>query len=350
MLLLITVGYAAFQTNLSITAKGNVKEKSRVIQAWKETSQTDFHSDFYKQNIVSASFLDNADVPDNATESWNVSEDKEHGGVMAWVVPNNEDSTKYDLYIGAKDGVIANEDSKYLFALFTNLKVVDFANNFDTANTVDMGAMFSMFNSTTQSHVKSSLTTINFGTKFDTSNVTSMSSMFNGCTELVNFDISNFDTSNVTRMGWMFEYCSSLTSIDLSNFDTSNVTTMAGMFVYCSNLKEIDFTKWDKWDTSKVTDMNLMFAACTNLESINISNFDTSHVTNMNRMFSTSPNLKEINLCSFDTTNVIDMQFMFAGTTNLNQIKVSSKWSDSQASKNNMFSGSGVSEVTTGQC
>ena len=298
LLLLITVGYAAFQTNLSITAKGNVKEKSRVIQAWKETSQTDFHSDFYKQNIVSASFLDNADVPDNATESWNVSEDKEHGGVMAWVVPNNEDSTKYDLYIGAKDGVIANEDSKYLFALFTNLKVVDFANNFDTANTVDMGAMFSMFNSTTQSHVKSSLTTINFGTKFD----------------------------------------------------TSNVTTMAGMFVYCSNLKEIDFTKWDKWDTSKVTDMNLMFAACTNLESINISNFDTSHVTNMNRMFSTSPNLKEINLCSFDTTNVIDMQFMFAGTTNLNQIKVSSKWSDSQASKNNMFSGSGVSEVTTGQC
>ena len=72
---MITVGYAAFQTNLRITAKGNVKEKSRVIQAWSSTDQTDFHSDYYKQNIVSAEFLDNVDVPSNATESWNVSED-----------------------------------------------------------------------------------------------------------------------------------------------------------------------------------------------------------------------------------------------------------------------------------
>ena len=49
LLLMITVGYAAFQTNLSITAKGNVKEKSRIIQAWDANSQTDFHSDYYKQ-------------------------------------------------------------------------------------------------------------------------------------------------------------------------------------------------------------------------------------------------------------------------------------------------------------
>ena len=108
LLLFLCVGYAAFSTNLSITAKGNVKEKSRVIQSWEETSQTDFHSDFYKENIVSATFLDNNNVPSSATESWNVSEDKKHGGVLAWVIPNNNDSTKYDLYIGAKNGVIAN--------------------------------------------------------------------------------------------------------------------------------------------------------------------------------------------------------------------------------------------------
>ena len=34
LLLMITVGYAAFQTNLTITAKGNIKEKSRVIRVW----------------------------------------------------------------------------------------------------------------------------------------------------------------------------------------------------------------------------------------------------------------------------------------------------------------------------
>ena len=95
LLLFLCVGYAAFSTNLSITAKGNIKEKSRIIQAWDANSQTDFHSDFYKQNILNVTFLDNTNIPDNATESWNVSEDKENGGVMAWVVPNNKDNTKY---------------------------------------------------------------------------------------------------------------------------------------------------------------------------------------------------------------------------------------------------------------
>ena len=46
LLLFLCVGYVAFSTNLSITTKGNIKEKSRVIQAWDENSQTDFHSDF----------------------------------------------------------------------------------------------------------------------------------------------------------------------------------------------------------------------------------------------------------------------------------------------------------------
>lgn len=85
LLLFLCVGYAAFSTNLSIIAKGNIKEETRVIQSWSSTDQTDFHSDFYKQNIVSVTFLDNNNVPSNATESWNVSGNKENGGVMAWV-------------------------------------------------------------------------------------------------------------------------------------------------------------------------------------------------------------------------------------------------------------------------
>ena len=88
-LFIMVGGYAAFQTNLNITAKGNIAQKSRVIQSWTNTDNTDFHSDYYKENIVSATFLDNNDIPSNAVESWNVSEDKEHGGVMAWVVQNN---------------------------------------------------------------------------------------------------------------------------------------------------------------------------------------------------------------------------------------------------------------------
>ena len=114
LLLIMTVGYAAFRTNINITAKGNIIDKSRVIQSWENISNEDFHTDYYKENIVTATFLDTNEIASNATESWDVSEAKDKG-VMAWVVPTTEDSTKYDLYIGANKGVIANEDSGFLF-------------------------------------------------------------------------------------------------------------------------------------------------------------------------------------------------------------------------------------------
>lgn len=321
LLLFLCVGYAAFSTNLSITAKGNVKEKSRVIQSWEETSQTDFHSDFYKENIVSATFLDNNNVPSSATESWNVSEDKKHGGVLAWVIPNNNDSTKYDLYIGAKNGVIANEDSSFLFYNFQNVKEINFDDNYDTSNSTDMSrmfnncislvsldlsnfdtrnvtsmyAMFCMWNNDSDSELENNLNSIKFGENYVTSNVTNMRSMFAGLIKLQNLDVSNFDTSNVTTMYHMFNKCSSLTELDLSNFDTSNVTDMESMFLMCQNLTEL-------------------------------------------------------NLCSFNTKKVTNMKWMFQYTTVLKNVYVSSNWSTSQADTSNIFQYSNISSVTTGQC
>ena len=347
LLLMITVGYAAFQTNLTITAKGNIKEKSRVIRVWDNTSKTDFHTDFYKQNIVSATFLDNNNVPSNATESWNVSEDKENGGVIAWVVPNNEDNTKYDLYIGAKGGVIANEDSSFLFFNFQNVKTINFNNNFntsnatsmlgmfmyctgietidissfDTSNVIYMGNMFNMYNSTTSSVIENKLTNIIFGDNFTTKNVTSISQMFVGCENLTHLDIANWDTSNITVMNSAFAHCHNLQSLDLSKWDTSNVTEMAWMFLYC-----------------------------TNLVSLNISNFNTSKVTNMYQMFRECRNLESLDLCSFNTSNVTDMRNMFQNTNVIKQIKVGSNWTTTNADTTNMFQSCGVSSVTTGEC
>ena len=317
LLLMITVGYAAFQTNLSITAKGNVKEKSRIIQAWDANSQTDFHSDYYKQNIVSATFLDNNNVPSNATESWNVSEDKENGGVMAWVIPNNEDNSKYDLYIGAKGGVIANEDSGYLFYNFINVNFIDFNGNFDTSNTYNM------------------------------------SNMFQDCLSLVTLDVSSINTHNVTDMMNMFgisekNYSKSKLKqiIGLENFDTGNVINMQGMFVRNSSLTELDLSNWN---TSNVTNMSWMFQQCTSLINLNLSNFDTRKLEKMRGMFQ-SVGLETINLCSFDTNNVTDMQLLFQLTPNVNKIYVGSKWTTSNADTYNIFDHSNVSSVTTGQC
>lgn len=319
LLLVMVSGYAAFQTNLSITAKGNIKEKSKVIQAWKYQATTDFHSDYYKEKIISATFLDNNNIPSDAIESWNVSEDKENGGVIAWVVPNNEDNTKYDLYIGAKGGVIANADSGHIFNSFPSLKSINFNNNFDTRN------------------------------------ATSMQGMFSGSGNLSTIDLTNFDTSNVTNMNSMFSICSSLVELDLSSFDTRNVTNMNSMFSFwngtkkvSSNLKNIIFGK--NFITSKVNNMSSMFYGCSLLENLDLSSFDTSNVTSMFHMFNECTNLIDLNLCSFDTTNVTNMTLMFGGTLNLKQITVGPSWTTSNANTESMFYNSGVSSVTTGKC
>ena len=319
LLFVMTAGYAAFQTNLSITAKGNIKEQSRVIQSWNQYSNEDFHTDYYRENIVSATFLDTNQVTSNATESWDVSEDGK-GGVKAWVVPNAEDSTKYDLYIGAKDGVIANEESGWIFARFLNLETVDF-NTFDTSNATSMRSIFNTYNSQTTQVLEGHLKSIYFGDNFNTSNVTNMIAMFQGQINLEQVDLSKFDTSKVTTMYHMFN-CTGLTTLDLSSFDTSNVT-----------------------------DMGLMFSNMKNLLSINFGeNFNTSQVTNMSNIFSNSSNLTELNLCTFDTSKVTDMSWMFSETTNLQKIFVSLNWITTQADTTGMFSGSGTSSVITGQC
>ena len=289
LLIVMVSGYAAFQTNLSITAKGNIKEPSRVIQSWTSTSQEDFHSDYYKENIVSATFLDNVNVPDNATESWNVSEDKKHGGVMAWVIPTAEDSTKYDLYIGANKGVIANDDSSYLFNRFIKLMSIDFQDNFDTSHVIDMSAMFSAWNYSTHQRTESSLLEIKGLNNFITNNVQIMYAMFDGNDKLKEINVSNFNTSNLLSMGSMFNSCSGLETLDLSNFDTSKVTNMYGTFNNCQSLVTLDLSSFD---TSNVVTMYDMFNNMLSLTTIYVSDsFVTTKVNPSDHMFENSLNL-----------------------------------------------------------
>ena len=293
LLLCLCVGYAAFQTNLTITAKGNIKEPSRVIMKFPWATSKYFYSDYYKKTIISATFLDTNNVPSNATESWDVSEDNK-GGVKAWVVPNNDDSTKYDLYIGANGGVIANEISWMLF--------------------------FNML----------ALESINFN--------------------------DNFDTSNVIDMSWMFAGSNSLTSLDLSGFDTSNVQSMRGMFTRwdpianafgSSSLQNIIFG--DNFTTKNVTNMGDMFSGFRGT-SLDLSNLDTSNVVDMYHMFNGCTNLEELNLCSFNTFKVTDMRGMFMNTLNIKNIYTGINWIITGSDTTDLFANSGVSSVTTGQC
>lgn len=53
-----------------MNVKGDLKDKSRVIQSWSEFANTDFHTTFYKENIVNITFLDSTVVPSNAVSMY----------------------------------------------------------------------------------------------------------------------------------------------------------------------------------------------------------------------------------------------------------------------------------------
>jgi len=319
MLFLFSIGYGAFQTQINVSVTGKVKEGSRVLKVRDETA---FWSNDFRENIVSVTFLDSVNVPNDAAYSWDVSSDGK-GGVKAYVMINQEDYTKYDLFIGAKDGVIANEDSSGLFRNFENVRTIYFNDNFDT------------------------------------SNVISMSTMFNNCFNLERLDLSGFDTSRVTNMYCMIGgaggNCTSpgcmgkLEEITFGEkFLTSNVENMEGMFVNLSNVKRLDLSNFD---FGKVRTTNNMFSQNFSLEEILFGNMgSTSLLKNMYSMFYRCKKLESLNLCAFDTSGVTNMQNMFYETFSLTGVYVGDGWTMANADTTNMFSGSNISSVTTGQC
>ncbi len=256
-----------------------------------------FWQSIYDSKISTVDVLTNKDVPTEAVESWDVSEEQ-NGTVMAWIIDDSENSGKYKLYIGGDGGVYAPSDSSYLFAV-------------DSINA-------------------------------------SVSNVFY---KTISLNLKNLNTENTVNMRHMFAYLdyddSKLTTLDISNFNTSKVTNMSYMFYNCSSITTLDLSNFD---TSQVTDMSWMFSNCSSLTSLNLNNFDTSSVTDMSDMFRNSRQLTNLDLCSFDTSKVTNMYEMFIYTPKLTAINVSSKWTTASAATTDMFIGSGVSSVTTGQC
>jgi len=260
-------------------------------------SSTDYlNGPLTKDSIEKLEFVSSNKVPDDAIGSWDVSA-QQNGGIMAWYY-DTDSNDKYEVYIGQKDGVIANSDSSYLFENLTELKKINLS-NLDTSNVTDMSYMFYYTGET------SSVFTLDLG--------------------------ENFDTANVTDMSYMFYYTgyrSTAFTLDLgSNFNTSNVTNMSSMFYYIGNYSTV-FTLdlGNNFDTSKVINMDTMFSS-TGSNSLVFTldlgnNFDTARVTNMNSMFfSTGGNCPVFTLDlgeKFDTSNVTTMSLMFNSTGNKN--------------------------------
>ena len=161
----------------------------------------DIQSSDYIEQILSITFKNDKNIPNDAVETWDMSEAGDNS-IIGYIVKDSDDENYYHAYIGS-DGIIdSNPNSKFMFYGFINLRSINFGN-------------------------------------FNTSTVTKMSRMFENASTLESINLSSFDTSNVTEMSGMFIYCENLKSLDLSRFDASNVTNMEMMFADCWSLNQI---------------------------------------------------------------------------------------------------------------
>ena len=290
-----------------------IYEKDPIIRSWASTDTTDFHSEAYKQSIISVEFLDNRNIPENAVESFDVS-DKNDKSVMAWVIPDTIDNTKHHLYIGGDGGVIANEDSSYLFFNFTNIQSIEFNDNFDTSNVTDMSGMFQGTNN---------LLTLNLN-HFNTSKVTNMSAMFsmwnnvdqgNSSGKMTELDVSNFDTSNVINMRSIFAHNTSLTSIKgLENFNTNKLVDMQGIFYRCFKINKLNLCSFN---TKNATNMTALFAQTSSLEKVYVGpNWVTANATTTNMWTGSKISaVTQSNNCMIDAENPATLSFTTSKTT-----------------------------------
>lgn len=224
----------------SITAEGHVwyrnipeevQEKSKTLPAVKEldfpcgayTSDATFLGveELSRKEIESITFFDTLkDVPEM---TWDVSGAKD-GSVRMW--RDNSDG-RCRVFIAAEGVVIANEDSRDLFRLCTNLTEIDFNSAFDTSGTVYFSDLF---------RDCKLLSNIKDMDSLDTSRAYDFHSTFQNCESIHTLDLRDFVTNGVHDMQKMFYGCRNLETLRIDNFSFAEDSLTEDIFVE---------TKWE---------------------------------------------------------------------------------------------------------
>ena len=201
-----------------------------------------------------------------------------------------------------------------------NLTTIDLS-GWDTRKATDMSGMFIEC---------SNLNNIILGENWDTSNVTTMTGMFANCSSLSEngVDLSRFNTKNVTTFGiynsttskarGIFQGCSSLVNVDLSGWSSESLTSVQNMFRDCSKLKSVVFG--ENFTCEYVTDFRAFFSGCSSIETIDLSRINTSSAIYMGGTL-WSAHMGVFSGCSslttiiygegWDTSNVTTFERMF---------------------------------------
>ena len=122
LFLMLGFGYSFLTSNLNIQGSLDVS----ALPTLKATSSSDitaFRSTTYRDSIKTITLGTTITEPAGTIESWDVSA-KQDGRVMAYIVTNPDDATKYDLYIYGDGALYANADSKYAFSYFNSLVTI----------------------------------------------------------------------------------------------------------------------------------------------------------------------------------------------------------------------------------
>ncbi len=247
---------------LSVLAKAGYDEKT-------DNRVNVFGGNIEPHQIEKVSFVPTNKVPKEGLGSFDASEAKDRS-VMAWYTDSNKNKL-YELYIGAENGVRANEDASYMFAGIYNVKDIDLS-------------------------------------YLDTSKSTNMRGMFYYLTSLKKLDLSNLDTSNVTDMSKMFYYVVGVSDLDLMTFDTKSVKDMSNMFNGCWSIAKLNV---ENFNTENVEDMHSMFENCSKLIDVDLKNFSTKKVKNIKNMFKSCYLLNDDNLHNFIIPNIEKIDGIF---------------------------------------
>ena len=100
-----------------------------------------------------------------------------------------------------------------------------------------------------------------------------------------------------------------------------------------------------KWDVSRVIDMHAMFGVAKSFNH-DLSKWNVSRVTDMQGMFGVSESFNQ-DLSTWDVSRVTNMQYMFYAASSFKQTLCGEAWVNSKARKDDMFSGSSGSILTT---
>lgn len=235
------------EAKVKYTSQNLLQESGTKLEGYKVNYNNSLDVWKYADLIKNIIILDNYKKIDNYKEKFDltISDGKR---IYGYVVENDDDNIKYDLFIMASGVIYAPEDSTGLFS-FPNVETINGLEFIEFDNTTNMSAMF--MNNKKIKYLNTDV--------INTSNAINVSYMFNGCDNL-NVSESDFNLDRATNKNYMINQklvnIVKTNAVSDKNVDFS-AAPVAGKYL-------IESTKNDNnpvyYYRGSVTDNNVIFA------------------------------------------------------------------------------------------